>query len=215
MPISMALVNTAEIVIRGLIASGGSNAIKTNTTFHYRRLATAVDPSKTALNTAFVAGPVSAIAAALNVDWEASLHDIRWVNDATDPYTSITATEVGAVAGDRLSSHAAAYLLFRTGLRGRSFRGAKHLGPMSESDVTSDDEDLFNAAAITRLAAINTALAATLTDSTGNQWKFTLLSRFLSQTKTNPTVIVTNDVTQLLVAKRVGTLMQRKVASVY
>jgi len=215
MPIPLNQVTVAEIVMRGLIAAGGSNAIKTAFVFHYRRLATSVDPSKTALNAAFVAGPVAAIAAALSSDWAASLHDIRWVNDATDQYASIAATEVGAITGDRLSSHASAYLLFRTGLRGRSYRGSKHLGPMSESDVTSADEDLFNTGALTRLAAINTALAATLTDSTGNQWKLTLLSRKLSQLKTHPTTVITNDVTQLLVNKRVGTMLRRKVASVY
>jgi len=215
MPISPSLITVAEIVLRGLISSGGSNAIKTANVFHYRRLATAVDPSKTALEAAFTAGPAAAIAAALNVDWEASIHDVRWLNDATDQYTSVVATEVGAIAGDRLSSHLSAFLLFRTGLRGRNFKGSKHLGPFSESDITTADEDLWNAGCLTRLAAINTALAATLTDGTGNQWKLTLLSKNLSQTKTNPTTIVVNDVTSLLVNKRVGSLLSRKAASVY
>lgn len=215
MPIPLNQVTVAEISMKGIITGGGSTDTRTNFIFHYRRLATAVDPTKAALNTAFVAGPVAAIAAALNEDWAATLHDIRWVNDALDQYTSIAATEVGAITGDRLASDQAAFLLFRTGLRGRSYRGSKHLGPFSESDVTHDDCDLFNAACVTRLAAINTALAATLTDSTGNQWKFTLLSRKLSQLVTNPTTVITNDITSLLVNKRVGSMLRRKVRSVY
>lgn len=212
MPIPLNQVTVAEIVMRGLIAAGGSNAVRTNFVFHYRRLATAVNPTKAALEAAFTTTVATPIAAALNVDWEASLHDVRWVNDAEDAYASITATEVGAITGDRLQTFCAAYLLLRTGLRGRSFRGSKHFGPMSESDI---GDDVWNAGAITRLDAIGTALASTLTDSTGNQWKLTLLSRKKSQLTSNPTTLVTNDVTQILTRASIGTMRGRKVESVY
>jgi len=212
MPIPLNQVRVAEIVLRGQIAAGGSDAINTAFVFHYRRNTVSVDPSKTALNTAFTAGPVVPIAAALNVSWEASLHDIRWVNDAEDPYLSVTATEVGAIAGDRLPSDDAVFLLFRTALRGRRFKGGKHLAPFSESDIGND---ILNAGAVTRCNAICTALGTPLTDSTGNTWNFTILSRFLSQLRTNPTTVVANDVTQLLVNQRIGTMLNRKVRSVY
>lgn len=212
MPIPLNQVTVAEIVMRGLIAAGGSNAVRTNFVFHYRRLAVSVDPTKTALNTIFTTDIATPVAAALNVDWAASLHDIRWVNDATDAYASFTATEVGAITGDRLQTFVAAYLLMRTGLRGRNYRGSKHLGPMSESDI---GDDVFNAGCLTRLTTIATALGTTLTDSTGNQWKLTLLSRNLSQLKVNPTTVTTNDVTSILVRESVGTMRGRKVESVY
>jgi len=212
MPIPLNQVTVAEIVMRGLIAAGGSNAVRTNFVFHYRRLAVSVDPSKTALNTIFQTAVADVVAAALNVDWAASLHDIRWVNDATDAYASIAAAEVGAITGDRLQTFCSAYHLLRTGLRGRSFRGSKHWGPMSESDI---GDDVFNAGALTRLGNIATALAGTLTDSTGNQWKLTLLSKKLSQLATNPTTVVTNDVTQIITRESVGTMRGRKVESVY
>jgi hypothetical protein len=198
--------------MRGLIAAGGSNAVRTNFVFHYRRLATAVNPDKAALEGAFNTAVATPIAAALNTDWSASLHDVRWVNDAEDAYASITATEAGMITGDRLQTFAAAYLLLRTGKRGKKFRGSKHFGPMSESDI---GDDVFNATALGRLEAIKTAMLLTLTDGTGNQWKLTCLSRSLSQLSTNPTTVVTNDVTQILVRESIGTMRSRKVDSVY
>jgi hypothetical protein len=134
------------------------------------------------------------------------------MNDAQDSYASTVATEVGAITGDRLQTFAAAYLLLRTGLRGRSYRGSKHFGPMSESDI---GDDVWNAGALTRLDTIATAMTTTLTDSTGNQWKLVILSRNLSQLETNPTVVTTNDVTQILRRETIGTMRGRKVESVY
>jgi len=212
MPIPLNQVNRAEIVLRGLIAAGGSDAIRTDFTFHYRRTATSVDPVKSALNNAFTAGPAAAIAAALNISWEATVHDIRWLNDAEDPYLSISASEVGAITGDRLPSDDAVFLLFRTALRGRRFKGGKHLAPFSESDIGND---VLNAGAITRCNTIVTALLTPLTDSTGNIWNYTIVSRFLSQLRTNPTTVISNDVTQGLVNQRIGTMLNRKVRSVY
>jgi hypothetical protein len=212
MPIPLNQVRVAEIVLRGQIAAGGSDAVNTAFVFHYRRNTVSVDPVKTALNTAFNAGPAAKIALALNEGWSASLHDIRWLNDAEDPYVSITATEVGAVTGDRLPSDDAVFLLARTALRGRRFKGGKHLAPFSESDI---GDDVINAGAITRCTTICTALTTPLTDSTGNVWNFCIVSRKLSQLKTNPTTVISNDVTQMLVNARIGTMLRRKVRSVY
>lgn len=215
MPIPLNQVRVAEVQMKGLIAAGGSQAVNTNFVFHFRRSSVAVNPTKTALNTIFQSAVSAPIAAALNARWSATLNDIRWVNDAEDALVSFTNTDVGAITGDRLDSFVSAMLLFRTGLRGRSFKGAKHLGPFSESDVTTTNEDLWNSGCLTRLAAINTALMAGLTDSTGNVWNFTILSRLKSQLKLNPTDVVVNDVTAALVNKRVGSSIRRKVKSVY
>jgi len=215
MPIPLNQVTVAEISVKGKMDSGGSDAINTNFLFHYRRTATAVDPDKTALKVIFKSTVLTVIAAALNQRWNASLIDIRWVNDATDPYLSITDATAGAITGDSLQSDDAAYLLHRTALRGRKYRGSKHLAPFSESDVTTPDEDIWNSGCLTRLAAINTALLTTLTDTTTNAWKYTILSRTDSQLKVNPTTVVVNDVTSALVNKRIGRMKRRYVKSVY
>lgn len=212
MPIPLNQVTTAEVVMKGLIGAGGSNTVPTAFVFHFRRLAVTVDPTKTALNTIFESSIATPIAAALNVDWEATVNDIRWVNDATDPYATFGSAIVGAIAGDRLQAFASSYMLLKTALRGRRYRGSKHFAPFSESDV---GDDVFNAGAIGRLNTIAAALAGTLTDATGNQWKLTILSRFLSQIVTNPTTVVVNDVTQVLVRESLGTMRGRRVTSVY
>jgi hypothetical protein len=215
MPIPLNTVHVAEVSMKGLIASGGSNTINTNFIFHFQRAATAVNPAKGAIATAFDAGIGAAVAAALNAGWSGTVYDVRYPEDAEDQYVSTTSAQVGAIAGDRLASDQAAFLLFRTGLRGRSFKGGKHLGPMSEADVTTPNDDVWNAAALARLATINTALAAGFTDATGNVWSLTLLSRKKSQLKKNPTTVIYNLVTQLLVNKRTGSMVRRKVKSIY
>ena len=212
MPIPLNQVRVAEIVMRGQIAAGGSDAVNTAFVFHYRRNTVSVDPVKASLEAIFNTQVAAKIALALNVGWSASLHDVRWLNDAEDPYQSINATEVGAITGDRLPSDDAVFFLFRTALRGRRFKGAKHLAPFSESDI---GDDVLNAGAITRCTTIITNLLNPLTDSTGNVWNYCILSRRNSQLKTNPTTVSTNDVTQGLLNKRIGTMIRRKVRSVY
>jgi len=216
MPIPANQITVAEISLKGLIASGGSNTVNTNFIFHYRRTAVAVNPSKPNLAAAFNASVGAAIAAALNVGWTGQTLNIRWVNDPLDQYSSAASALVGAIAGDRLATDQAAYLLFRTGIRGRSYRGSKHLGPMSESDVTTPNDDLWNAGALARLAAINTALLTPLNSAEGNTWNFTLLSRKLSNLTVSPAnPLIVNDVIATLVSKRTGSMVRRKVKSVY
>jgi hypothetical protein len=212
MPIAPNLIRVAEIVMRGVIGAGGGDSVKTNFVFHYRRTAVAVNANKAALEGAFNTAIAVPIAAALNERWEASLHDVRWVDDAEDPYTSIAATELGLIVGDSLSSFEAAYLLTRTALRGRFYRGSKHFSPLSESDV---GDDVWNAGCLTRLNTIATAMATPLVDSTTNTWNLCVLSRTKSQLKFNPTTVVANDVTQVIVRSNIGTMNSRKIRSIY
>jgi len=216
MPIPLNQVTVVEIQLKGNITGGGSDTIRTNFVFHFRRTATAVDPVKSSINTAFQGAISAPIAAALNEDWEASLNSVRYINDALDAETHFTNSDVGAITGDRLNSFTAAYLLMRTAVRGREYRGSKHLGPFSETDVThASGCDIFNAGAVTRLTTICTALTTGFTDSTGNIWKSCILSRKLSTLTNNPTTVITNDVLQALPNKRVGSMIRRKAASIY
>jgi len=216
MPIPLNEVTIVEIQMRGLIDGGPGGSVKTNFVFHFRRTAVAVDPVKSSINTAFQGSISPPIAAALNEDWEATTNSIRYVNDALDAPLEFTNTDVGAITGDRLASFSAGYLLMRSTVRGRSYRGSKHLGPFSETDVThATGCDVFNAGCITRLTAICTALLAGFTDSTGNIWVPCILSRTLSQLQFNPTTVITNDAVQILPNHRVGSEVRRKVKSIY
>jgi len=216
MPIPLNEVTIIEVQLRGLIDGGPGGSVKTNFVFHWRRTAVAVDPVKSSINTAFQGAISAPIAAALNVDWSATTNTVRYVNDALDAPLEFTNSDLGAITGDRLASFSAAYLLMRSSVRGRSYRGSKHLGPFSETDVThATGCDIWNAATITRLTTICSAILAGFTDSTGNIWVPCILSRKFSQLEFNPTTVVTNDAIQVLPNHRVGSEVRRKVKSIY
>ena len=114
-----------------------------------------------------------------------------------------------------MSPDKTAFLYFKSVLRGRSYQGKKFLSPLSESDSTAGTADLFNAAAIVRLQAIANAHTAGFTDAGGNVWIPVVWSRFLSDMTVSPCVIVSSDVAQGLVNKRIGRFKRRQVSSVY
>lgn len=215
MPIPANQIRTAEITMYGLIAGSGSNAVNTVTVFHYRRLAISVTPTKAALDTVFQAGPMAPVIAALNARWTQLRNSIRWLDDAQDGPVDFTHVNPGAIATDAMTSNETVYMRMRTALRGRSFRGSKFFGPISEADTTLGASDVLNAGAITRFQAIATALGLDLTDATGNVWRLAIVSRKLSQLLVNPTNVIFNDVTQIALNTRVGDMKRRKVHSVY
>lgn len=200
--------------MKGLIAAGGSGSVNTVFLFHFRRSGGTTSPSKSSINTAFAAAYAPSIVAALNNRWAATLNSIRFIDDALDGYVDFSSALVGAITGDSMPSDQAAYLLLRTGVRGKSYRGSKHFGPMSESDTTTSG-DVFNSGCLTRLAAIATAILPGFTDADGNVWKPCVVSSKYSQLEINPTTVIANDVTAINVNHRVGSMNRRKTASVY
>jgi len=216
MPIPFNEVLNAEIIMRGIITGGGAGEVRTNFVFHFRRTAVAVDPSKGALFTAFNTNIATPIAAALNEDWAATTTSIRYINDPLDAPIEFSSVLVGAITGDRLASFSSAFLLMRTAVRGKNYRGSKHLGPFSETDVThATGCDVFNAGCVTRLNTICTAVTIGFADSTTNQWVCQVLSRDKSQLANYPCTVVANDVIQCIPNQRVGTEVRRKAASIY
>jgi hypothetical protein len=215
MPIPATSLVNIECVMNGVSAAGGSTNRLWAFVFHFRRTATIGPASKTAFETAFQANIAIPICAALNASYAQSNNAIRWLNDALDAPMFVTRAVAGSITGDRMMTADSSYILFRTGLRGKSYRGSKHLGPMSESDSTAGTDDIWNAGALTRLGAVALAVLTGFTDSGGNVWVPSVVSRKLSQMVTNPTIIVANDITAAAVNKRIGTMRHRKVRSVY
>jgi hypothetical protein len=204
-----------EVIVNGTAAAAGSNSRPVAIVFHFRRttLTTAVNPAN--LKTAFVTAIATPIAAALNIRFTGQNVSVRCINDATYAPIFFTFTTPGVITGDSMSTTLSAYILLRTGLRGKSYRGSKHLFPLSESDTTVAGDDVLNAAALARMATIAAAILAGFTDSDGNVWISTVLSKVLSKLTKNPTTVTANPVTQTAVAKRVGTMRHRKVKQVY
>jgi len=207
MPISPALIRVAEIGILGTSATGGSSVTPSINIFHYRRTAVAVAPSKSQLNTIFQSSIVAPLLLAMNVRYTPANLYIRWIDDANDAPTVFSVAGVGAIATDSAPSNDAVYFLYRTALRGKSYRGSKHFGPLSEVDTT---QDILTGAGLARWNVVKAGLVLPLTDAGGNTWTPAVLSRKLSQLRTNPTTVVANDVTEVLLDLNVGTMRKRR-----
>lgn len=215
MPIPVNQMLDMEIVVNGLVSAGGSSTVKTANIFHFQRTTNANPISKTNIDTAFNTAIVTSLALALNARWTQQNNTVRCINDPLDSPVIFSHGAIGAVAGDSMTSIEAAFILMKTGLRGKSYRGSKHFGPLSESDTTSGTDDIFNAAALTRWGAVVSAINGGFTDANGNIWLPTVVSRKLSNFTATPAVIVANVVSQILLNKRIGRLRRREAKSVY
>jgi hypothetical protein len=216
MPIPANQMINIEVAVHGTVAAGGSTSRLFISIFHFARQNPALAlPTKAQIDTAFQAQLVVPIGAALNLRFLQSFNTIRYLDDVTDPVIQFSHAVVGAITGDSMSTINSAFQLARSGLRGKAFLGKKHLFPLSESDTTAGSDDIFNAAAITRFTAINTAWLAGFTDASSNVWVPTVFSKSTSIYKTNPTTINAPVITSILLNKRLGHMRHRRVNSDY
>jgi hypothetical protein len=206
------LVN-AEIIMQGVAAAAGSNAVNIANVFHFRRIATVVNANKAQMEAAFQAAIALPILAALNVRYTQTFTSVRFLNDPMDQAQLFPRAIAGSIAGDSMASLDTAFVLLRTGFKGRSFRGRKFLSPMSEADTTATS-DVFNAAAIARLTTAMNAMFGGFTDASPNTWVLQVYSRLLDEFVVKP-VVVSYDVNQVALNKRIGRLKRREVKSVY
>lgn len=206
-------ITVAEVVMNGIAAAAGSTAVNIANVYHFRRTTTVNVPSKSVLETRFQAIIGAPVIALLNARYAQTNTTIRWVNDPLDQALPFTEAGVGAIAGDSMSSLDAVYVLMRTGIKGRSYRGSKHYGPLSEADTTATS-DILNAAAIARFATLIAALAAPFTDANGNTWVLQVYSRTLDAFAVKP-IVASFDVSSVLLNKRVGRMKRREAKSVY
>jgi hypothetical protein len=213
MSIPLTSVLCAEISLRSVLAAGGSNAKNCANVFHYRRTSTSVDPTKAALATIFDSTIVQPLLDLLNVDVGSMKMHIRWVDDADDLYSEIAPTPntAGQVTGERYPSTVCVSTLFRTAKRGRNYRGAKRFYGASEADGV---DDVLSGTPLTNWTTFAALLDNPLTDSTGNVWNPCVLSRTLSQLSVNPTTVVREDITTVLLNKNFGRMDRRRVATV-
>lgn len=207
MPLPANQLKNFEIVVRGTLAAAGSGITPAVSIFHYTRRTVAVNASKANLNTAFQAGPLAALLAAANARYTPNVVSIRCIDDATDVYQDFTAAGAGAIATDSLPSNETVTMLMRTGLRGRNYKGSKHFAGASEADTTGD---VLTGAGLVRWQAVQSALAAALVDASPNTWDLMVFSRKLSQVKTNPTIVIVNQATQVLLNLNIGRMKTRR-----
>lgn len=204
-----------EIIQQGIVAAAGSTSKNSVQVYHFHTATNSNNKNKANVATAFTAGIANKLALLLNVRYTGTTITTRWLNDALDSPTNSTWTTVGAIAGDSMTTAVSAYIKLTTGLRGKSYRGSKKLFPMSESDTTLLTDDEWNAACLTRLGTYATVLLAGFTDSDGNVWQPSVVSRLLSQLKKNPTTVTYSLITGTAVRKSLGSMRHRKAKSQY
>jgi len=198
--------NVIEFVVKGTVPPSGGGTRQFWNVFHYR-LATGTLDTRVQLNGDFMTKVFTFVAAQLSIDWTGSTCNVRLLDDATEQYTSasISAT-VGGIALPRLPDANAIVTPYKCVERGRSFRGSKHFGPVPTASVTKDE---LNAGAVTAWGVITGKLLLTWTSVTGSYAPI-VLSKTLSQLKTNPTTIIGSDVNAVLLNKTIGTMRRRK-----
>lgn len=204
-----------EAISQGIVASAGSQSKISEQVSVWRRTSTTGAFTKAAFDTAYQAAIVVPTYAALNARVTQQLNGNRVLNSALDQFVFFNHAVVGSIAGDSMSPSVSAYLLFRTGLRGKSYRGSKKLYPMSESDTTTGTDDVWNAGCLGRLATIAAAYLAGFTDANGNVWICQVFSRILSVTISDPTTLTSNDLQSTMVRKTAGSMRHRKAKAVY
>lgn len=215
MSVPLNQISVVEIVTLGVAAAEGSNPTNVIQVYNYVRGNLTPTPVKSAIEAAFQTNVMASFLAAANVGYTQSWTAIRYPQDPTDNAIQFVEGGVGAITGDRLPTSLAVYVLQRSALRGKSYRGSKHFGPLSESDTTSGAADVLNAAALTRWRAVATAMLASFADAEGIAWYPIIVSRRLSNYAVTPCALVASPVQSVLVNKRIGTMRRRKVKSVY
>jgi len=186
--------------------------------FHFRRTASVPGiPDKTAMiGAAMTIGDVSCIGGYydqnLPADSSISLTgEIRFPLDPTDPIVVTTAGPLTrGRSGDTLPGFSAATVQLKTGLRGKSFRGSKHFGPVAEID-TDRDELTATASNGTNWGNMGKLLAG-LNDGGGNSYGPVVLSRKNSVLigSVADTVAVVADITEGQINLKLGTMTRRK-----
>lgn len=215
MSVPLTSINFIEVVMKGSASAEGSNPVNIINVFHFFRGNPSIAISKAHIESAFNGTYATSVLSVLNSSYTQGFTSIRYPQDVTDAAVEFVESGVGVITGDRFPTSLSAYILQRSTLRGRSFRGSKHFGPMSESDSTTGTGDVFNAAALIRLNNLASVMILPFLDSDGNSWNPMVVSKKLSNFLVVPAIISAAFVVSALVNKRIGTMRRRKVKSVY
>jgi hypothetical protein len=202
-----------EVIIAGIAASAGIAPKNIQNVFHFYRTTNVNPLSKANVAAAFQTAIGVPLIACLNARYTELEVSVRIQNDDTDQATPFAFSVVGGVTGDSMAVENQIYIKLSTGFKGRSFRGNKKIGPLSEADTTTSG-DILNAAAIARFATLLTAILTNFTDSDGNTWQPMIYSRLLDEFAVRPAVIA-YPVIRGAVNKRVSSINRRKTVSSY
>jgi len=200
-----------EIVTRGTFTPTASPAKNIVSVWNFRRLTNSLLFDPTDIAAVFVTDWNASYLAIANSLYAQEQIECRGMDDPTAAVAVDVAPGNGGEESDAYAGDDAVYFQLRTGYRGRSFFGSKHLCGASESDVVNG---YLSGGGVTAWTTVKTQLetwtTTGLVDSAGNAWKLIVLSRVLSDLEANPSIFTGADVTEVLLNKRIGTMGRRR-----
>jgi hypothetical protein len=201
------LTNVVEIVVQGAIPETGGTTKNVFNVWHYTQQPTVGGPaSPVAVANAFLATVWGIIATALSVDWVGVACLARYLDSALNVYQAAGVPGSGAAALPRLPADTAVVTPMNSPLRGKNFRGTKHFTPIATAQVTKDE---LNAAGLVLWNPVLPLMQGQITAS-GQTYSPCIVSRTLSQLRTDPTTIFGAVVNLVRLNKTVGTMRKRK-----
>lgn len=197
-----------EVICYAYAAAVGAGVKNIVGVYNYMRVVDVAPPVKSDIEATWQTNIGTPLLLCLHSSFTQTYNTVRFFDDALDPPQAFTETGVGAVSGDRAPDYVAACVQLGTGLRGRSYRGSKHFGPIAESDTTGD---VIATGSITKFQNLAMAVVAGFTDGAGNLWFPVIKSnKPPAQYEHNPTTVVANIVSSYKLNKTLGTMRRRK-----
>lgn len=198
----------AQITVLATSAVDGASAKNIANVFYYQRFSVTDDWDAQGLIDEFYTYVFSKLQAAVNVDYVLKGIACRCINDAEDAgvYDTTHAGDVGGTSGERMPDFGAITVRLKTGIRGRSYMGSKHFGPVTEADTTGD---IVASGALTKWNNLRDACLLNLTPDSDVFYPV-VFSQLLSQVEENPTTVTTAQVTSTSLNSLVGTMRRRK-----
>lgn len=201
-----------EIVSQGSASSIGGGPKNFFNVYQFVRLSALGSVSKANIEAAFQTAIITPLLAVLHDSYSQIANTVRFFDDATDAPQSFTETGAGGVSGDRLPDYNAVVVQLRTGLRGKSFRGSKHFGPIPESGTTGD---AIASGSVANWTTLYNAIVAGFSDSDGNNWVPVIKSnRPPANYTVNPCIVLAQIVSSARLNLTLGTMRRRKVKTV-
>jgi len=201
------ITNVVEISVQGSVLETGGTTRNVFNIFHYYQNPNQPSPpSAITVANAFIAGPWAAVLALLSIGYVGVQTVARYLDSANNAYSAGNPPGTGALALPRQPAQQAVVALFRTAIRGKSFRGSKHFGPLATAAVTGDE---IAAASVAAWQAAMTGLVANITAG-GQTYTPCVVSKTLSQLRVDPTTIIGAAKLTALTNKTIGTMRHRK-----
>lgn len=207
MSLPVPITNVVEISVQGAVTETGGTSKNIFNIFHYYQNPNQPSPPSAAtVANAFIAGPWAGVLALLSIGYVGVQTVARYLDSSLNQYVTANAPGTGALALPRQPAQQAVVALFRTAIRGKSFRGSKHFGPLATAAVTGDE---IAAASVAAWQAAMTALCNNITAG-GQTYTPCVVSKTLSQLRVDPVTIYGAAKLTALTNKTIGTMRHRK-----